>query len=200
MAKPNEKTLRRLVQDYIIKYRPLALKETEAFRRCFSIEVAILNAVHYDPLNGKKHSHQNVIPREYLDNFNWALQEIKEALKQAISFDDLLAMVTVHAVYGIGELAAYDTTHRIGAFLKLEPKLVYLHAGTRIGAIRLSYATKKDRTIDPATLPDFLKVLTPAELEDWFCIYADDFLGDEPKKEKPKCFRRPADEPPATNI
>ena len=34
----------------------------------------------------------------------------------------------------IGDLTVYDISTRIGAFLKLEPNRIYLHAGTRIGA------------------------------------------------------------------
>ena len=34
----------------------------------------------------------------------------------------------------LGELTVYDVAHRIGAYLQLEPDVVYLHRGTRIGA------------------------------------------------------------------
>ena len=41
--------------------------------------------------------------------------------------------------HGIGSLTVYDTATRIGAFLKLEPDRVYLHAGTRDGARALGF-------------------------------------------------------------
>jgi len=42
--------------------------------------------------------------------------------------------MTTRGIPGIGELAIYDTALRIAAKLRFEPAVVFLHAGTRIGA------------------------------------------------------------------
>jgi hypothetical protein len=44
----------------------------------------------------------------------------------------------------------YDIAHRIGAFLRKAPALVYLHRGTKEGAAILGF---KGKTIDPKLLP-----------------------------------------------
>lgn len=73
---------------------------------------------------------------------------------------------------GLGPLYRYDVAQRLGAFLRTPPKFVYLHAGTRTGVRAFGlpaggeYLTKQE-------LPRELRVLTPALLEDFFCMKKD---------------------------
>ena len=64
----------------------------------------------------------------------------------------------------------YDTSLRVGAYLGLTPRFVYLHAGARAGAkaLGLNAGTKKLAMSD---LPHELQVLAPEEVEDFLCIY-----------------------------
>jgi hypothetical protein len=57
---------------------------------------------------------------------------------------------------------------RIGARFGLEPKRVYVHAGTRDGALGLD---ADRRTIEMAELPAPIRRLTAREAEDLLCIY-----------------------------
>ena len=78
----------------------------------------------------------------------------------------------VRSVRGIGELYVYDTALRIGAHLRLLPRQVYLHTGTRVGARALGL---DDRTtsVSLSHLPVGLRPLQPHEVEDVLCIYND---------------------------
>jgi hypothetical protein len=66
-------------------------------------------------------------------------------------------------------LAVYDTATRVGAFLRLQPKRVYLHAGTRQGARALGF--RKRESLSARELPKALRRLSPDEIEDCLCIY-----------------------------
>ncbi|HQM80509.1 MAG TPA: hypothetical protein PLX02_02700 [Syntrophorhabdaceae bacterium] len=71
---------------------------------------------------------------------------------------------------GIGELAVYDTALRIGAFLRIEPSKVFLHAGTRTGARALGLETSAE-FLEVSSVPSEFQVLKPSEIEDVLCIY-----------------------------
>ena len=71
---------------------------------------------------------------------------------------------------GIGELTVYDIAVRIGAFLRLEPEVVYLHAGTRAGASTLGLG-RGATVLRIDELPAPFRRLRPREIEDCLCIY-----------------------------
>jgi hypothetical protein len=75
-------------------------------------------------------------------------------------------------VQGIGPLASYDFAQRIGQWLrpKLEPTEVFLHRGTREGAKALGLRVDRD-CMPMSDLPEGLRSLTPAQVEDMLCIY-----------------------------
>jgi hypothetical protein len=81
----------------------------------------------------------------------------------------------VRSVRGIGELYAYDTALRLGAHLRLLPRHVYLHAGTRRGARALGL-DHRAKSLATTSLPAALRRLRPHEIEDVLCIY-EDWLG-----------------------
>lgn len=89
-----------------------------------------------------------------------------------ISFDDLYDLVaaTIGPIPGIGELAIYDTAHRLGAYLQLSPKFVYVHAGVRagLGALKIDHRRQK---IAVSELPPAFQRLRPEQVEDCLCIY-----------------------------
>jgi hypothetical protein len=82
---------------------------------------------------GKRLNHQRRIPRAVLRAWSDALLERRVELRRCKTFDALHTLMAEIGAdpHGIGDLAIYDTATRIGAFLKLEPDLVYLHAGVR---------------------------------------------------------------------
>jgi len=76
----------------------------------------------------------------------------------------------IRGIDGIGALMVYDTALRLGAFLQLEPDLVYLHAGTRDGAAALGVDRSRE-TVRAEELPAALQALHPHEIEDCLCIF-----------------------------
>ena len=89
-------------------------------------------------------------------------------------FDDLYSVIDdeIGTIPGVGKLMTYDTALRIGANMRLEPRLVYLHAGTSKGAKRLGLSTREG-VLRPKDIPPVLRRLSPREIEDCLCIYKD---------------------------
>jgi hypothetical protein len=66
---------------------------------------------------------------------------------------------------------------------------VYLHSGTRKGALALELDTKKRVALEMFELPMPLRELAAHEVEDVLCIYKDVFTGDAKLEElEPVCF------------
>jgi hypothetical protein len=94
-------------------------------------------------------------------------------LRTCNKFDDLMAISqsVANTIWKHSELTVYDTTYRIGAYLKLQPDRVYLHAGTRKGAGALG--VRRVPYVFRRHLPRAFRRLKPYEIEDCLCIYKD---------------------------
>ena len=160
-----------MVDDYIRNWRERAARESEYFARQRSFEDAVDRAARCVLPSGKRHSHQRRIPGESLDEARSRLLD-DDGLRSCGSFHDLHERVNslIHDIHMVGPLVVYDVSHRIGAYLGLEPEHVYLHAGTRDGARALGLGRGRE-TLDPSELPNEFAALTPAEIEDCLCIY-----------------------------
>jgi hypothetical protein len=154
-------------------YRARAIAERRYFARFPTLPEAI-NAAALSEVNSKRHPHQRRIPRRALSNSARRLQSVASTLRRARSFEELHDLVdqVVGAVDGIGELYVYDVSTRIGAWLKLEPRQVFVHAGVRVGARALGL-TGRDR-FELRELPQPFRDLSAAEAEDCLCIFKDD--------------------------
>ncbi len=163
-----------IANDYIARWRPGARREL----RYFKIQRTLGNAIRLAALSrtpsGKRHGHQCRIPQRVLEAAERRLQAASGRLKNAKSFSELHRIVAdeIGLIRGIGELAIYDIAHRIGAYLGRDPEVVYLHAGTRVGARALNL-TGSMVALD--ALPPGLRHLSAAEIEDCLCIYKDAF-------------------------
>jgi hypothetical protein len=126
---------------------------------------------------GKKHPHQYRLKREDLQNFGNALVQNAERIENAINFEEIISYVRSCKIYGIGELAIYDTAVRIGAFLDIWPDRIYLHAGAKVGALAVNPNISAD-VITKNDLPLAFQAedLSCYELEDILCIYKKMFL------------------------
>lgn len=132
--------------------------------------------------NGRRHSHQNRIPGAVLQACAKGLIDHLPALERSPSFHELL--MQIEAVYqpirGAGELLAYDTADRLRHRLGLTSEhLIYLHAGTRVGARRL-FGGRLPRgdawALMRHQIPEQLLVLDNHELEDFLCLYKDELM------------------------
>lgn len=132
--------------------------------------------------NGRRHSHQNRIPRAVLQACAEVLVRHLPALERSSGFHELLTQIQAlyRPIRGAGELLAYDTADRLRHRLGLASEhLIYLHAGTRVGARRLvggrlprgdAWALMRHQ------IPERLWILDNHELEDFLCIYKDDLM------------------------
>jgi len=140
---------------------------------------------------GKRYSHQYRLKKTALEEARRILLMNSKAIAQSKSFDDLFSLVEtkVGGITGIGELYTYDTSLRVGAKLGLLPTRVYLHAGTRKGARALGFKGRS-RTLEVSELPSELRQLEPHEIEDVFCIFADDLKAVGVEYTKAEVIRR----------
>jgi hypothetical protein len=122
--------------------------------------------------DGKMHAHQRRVGRRVLTKARTALLSKLTEIEACGSFDDLLTLIesATSQIDRFGELAAYDTALRIGAWLKLSPEAVYLHAGTRKGAASLGIG-KGVQCVQMREMPVELRRLSPDQVEDLLCIF-----------------------------
>ncbi len=122
--------------------------------------------------DGRKHPHQYRLEWNHLSSFADNLVQREQEIKLAKGFDDLFKIVESSKAFGIGPLAVYDTSVRIGAYLDLFPEKIYLHAGTKLGAEGL-LGPLNSSTLLKSDLPGTFAQsdLTCYELEDILCIF-----------------------------
>ena len=126
----------------------------------------------------KIHSHQRRVGRVKLNLFAEQLKLTEPEISKVNNFDELLSIVKSVKTERIADLAHYDTAARIGAYLGLFPDKIFLHSGTRVGAINLlgSNINKREYIqIDELPKEFLLHDLTASEFEDILCIFKDEF-------------------------
>jgi predicted nucleic acid-binding protein len=165
-------TLSGVVSAYARENRRDAEREIRYFAERPSLTHAVDRAARAIGPNGRRFHHQRRIPRKVLRASAKALLERADDLRAATSFEQLHDLVrsTIDPIPGIGELTVYDTALRIGAYLGLEPEVVFLHAGTREGATALGIP-RRTAAVRLADLPPPFRRLRPREVEDCLCIY-----------------------------
>lgn len=121
---------------------------------------------------GKVPDHQRRVGRNVLRQACNRLLRHQDEIQECKSFDDLLDLIEQHTgdIHRFGTLAVYDTACRLGVYLGLKPKVVYLHAGTAEGAQALGLDTSRGY-LEMAELPKPFRLLEPWECEDFLCIY-----------------------------
>jgi hypothetical protein len=166
-------SLSEIITDYIRRYRDRARAEMRFFEIQRSPSEAIHKAAVCTLPSGKRHPHQRRIPKALLEQAEARLQAIRRNLARAADFSALHRLVEneIGSIKGIGALTVYDISHRIGAHFGKVPRLVYLHAGTRIGARVFNIGGD---SFDPNKLPKQFSRLTASEIEDCLCIYKDE--------------------------
>lgn len=146
------------------------------FKALKSLDDAIRFACHGK--EGKIHGHQHLVGKEKLEKARKVLQRHADEITASKSFDELLTLVEdrTSSIDRFGVLAVYDTSLRLGAYLNLWPEVVYLHAGAKKGCKALGVATKGGK-VEMEKLPKPVRGLEPYQVEDFLCIFKDDFAG-----------------------
>jgi hypothetical protein len=179
-------TLDEIVGHYIAHYRDAARSEMRFYETQRSASAAIYKAASCILPSSKRHPHQRRIPKAVLEQVEARLQAAGRKLGEASDFAALHGLVEqeIGGIRGVGKLTVYDISHRLGAYFRKAPELVYLHAGTRIGAA--VFGLKGD-FVSPKSLPAAFSRLCAAEIEDCLCIYKDDLLGAPRVKRTTRC-------------
>lgn len=135
------------------------------------LEKAVMSRTSQD----QRHPHQRRIPEAALRKAHRALS--RSDLQSCGSFADLHNAIdaATESIPKIGPLAVFDFACRIGAWRKppLQPELVYLHSGTRVGAAALGLARGR-QTLHVHELPKAFHRLSARHAEDCLCIYKDE--------------------------
>jgi hypothetical protein len=154
--------------------RSEAAAELQFFRRQPSLVAAIRCAARSITPSGQRHTHQRRRSKHTLADAERKLVATARQLRDSASFAELHEVVrsAIDPIKGIGPLTVYDIATRIGGHLRLEPDVVYLHAGTAIGAKALQLNGRD--TLHPEMLPPAFGALRPREIEDCLCIYSNE--------------------------
>ena len=163
-----------IIKAYIRYNRPVSLDEHQYYRDLNSFNEALEKAATARTRENKCHDHQRRVGYETMRVFLEKLKPFAKEIKAQKTFDGLFNIIESvgKQIHGIGELTIYDTAHRIGIYLGLEPTEVYIHAGTRQGAVAIGFCDNR-KTIKKSELPQEFSVLAPHEIEDCLCIYKD---------------------------
>lgn len=170
-------SLESLVLDFL--WRESSLRRDTIIAMCgeaASLEEAVWLATDSIGRDGKMYSHQVKVRKSSRD----ALAEVmlrKLRPRRLSSFHDLFLFTRDNAPWGIGELTIYDVSLRVGAYLRLEPKRLYLHTGVREGitsladSARVRISVKAPWLISPDVPWRFEHYMTWDDTEDFLCTY-----------------------------
>jgi len=170
--------LEAIIRKYYLDYKPLAQAELSFYRQQKSLRDTIEKAALAIDSRGKRCSHQSRLKKETLEQAKRILIDNIELIEKVHHFDDLIELIDelLRPVNGTGDLYIYDTALRIGVKKGVFPTKVYLHSGTRSGAMALGFdgeAKTLEKSDFLAMSPDF-EPLQPYEIENMLCIYKDE--------------------------
>jgi hypothetical protein len=173
-ARQQLRNLEDIASDYRRRYAGRARDELALFRRQPTLEAAIRRASRAEDEHGRRFAHQRRLPHAVLTQVEATLTASQQMLRRTKTFAELHASIgdLIGRIHGVGDLMIYDTALRIGAWRRLKPKDVYLHAGARVGARALGLGSARS-SVPRAEIPAELRRLAAHEIEDVFCIYKD---------------------------
>jgi hypothetical protein len=138
---------------------------------------AVIRACMSRDAQGKMHNHQSRVPAKVQKALALVLIRRYKAVIRLQSFDDLHELILANAPKGIGPVTAYDVAVRLGAWLRLEPEVVYLHAGVRAGWETLTGQRSNGKDILLRNeLPPELAALPADHVEDILCGWREIFI------------------------
>ena len=130
--------------------------------------------------NGKMHSHQTKVAKDARREFGYRIIERGTHI-QILAFAGTLTFEQFHddlweiRPEGIGPLTVYDVATRVGAYLRIEPKDIFLHTGARLGWNALTGGMARaygvTARVPPERWPAPLRQLSADMAEDFLCAY-----------------------------
>lgn len=167
-----------IVLDYLTHHNGRGAGELAHFVAQPTLAAAVREASFARGPDGRRLSHQRRIRPDVLAACYTELSRTLRLIEEAPDFEALHEVVKqrIGSIEGVGELMVYDTSVRIAAWRKLEPRRVFLHAGTREGAKRLGLEHRAE-SLSLEVLPIPLRALSARQAEDVLCIYKDQFTA-----------------------
>lgn len=167
MSVLSDAVLESVVRNYVAESRPKSKAEFAFYVGQPSLEAAIRAAACATKSDGKPGKHHRKGSIDSLKIAEEKLVGLKDSLEACKAFDALLEGVerAILPIPGLNDVYAYDTATRIGAYLNIWPKHVYLYTSTRTGAKQLGIVTKK-RLLLFNSLPAAFQELEPYEAEE----------------------------------
>ena len=167
-------TLPTLVREYRETHALRLERLLTFYRDQGSLEAALTAAGLALDYDGRTHPHQYLVPPTSRKLAAHVFLRHRKKISTCESFDDLKTVVReiTADIPRFGELATYDATLRIGSYVGVYPRRVYLHAGAKKGA---SHVLKDCNTpvVRPDQFPPPIDTLRPWEIEDFLCINED---------------------------
>lgn len=161
-----------IVAHYVLHRRAGYASELGWFANQLSLARAIHEAALARDHLGKRLPHQRRLLKQVIPAA-WPMLRIRgRCLAASPTFEALYARVerVMNRIHGAGPLYSYDTALRIGAFLRLSPKRVFVQTGSLVGAQTLLPGLSA-RSMRLSAFPPAFRVLAPAEMENLLCIY-----------------------------
>lgn len=177
---PPRAALADMVDEYLENWAAPNRAEVRRFRAMPDLKTVISEASLARREDGKCESHQRRVGMRRLIPFERKLQRRRGDIAQCASFDDLHDLIRECRTTRVGALTVYDTAVRIGHYVRLAPKKVYLHTGTTKGARNLGLDTRSGY-LNRADLPDPIRDLSCAHIENFLCIYKSHLSPDAPR-------------------
>lgn len=176
-------TLAALVRDFVWRF-PRERRDT-VITLCAAadtFEEAVWLATNSIGETGKMWSHQVKVRRTSRDEFARLIIRDQDIIdKWCGDFWELHMHLDKIRPWGIGELTAYDVAVRIGAYLGMEPHLLYLHTGVMEGWLALIRRFPERRfsenhyrilkAVDASDLYPPLLTVSIDDAEDFICTY-----------------------------
>lgn len=117
------------------------------------------------------HNHQTRVRLTSLLTFGNRINMEQPVIERFTDFHDLWLQLDAIKPWGIGPLTVYDVAERLGRYLRLTPRRVYLHAGPTLGAKALGIPVQNKQWLEMAELPEPLQALAADEVEDFLCVF-----------------------------
>ncbi|WP_030006466.1 hypothetical protein [Picosynechococcus sp. NKBG042902] len=167
---PNKSSLQLLTDEYIQKWGNYYKLESKWWGdKELTWKKAIERAWKSRLSNEKMHSHQCRVAHKLPEGLRIALADKTqpEDFKDFQSVYDWVQSIVIR-VKGLANTTAYDVAQRLGAWLGLEPTVVYLHAGTADGAKKFGI---KGHSAPLSLFPKEIQLLGATHAENFLCIY-----------------------------
>lgn len=165
-------TLATMVAKYLKEYKNCYQKEDKWWAdNTITWQEAIERAWRSLDKDGKVYCHQCLVAKR----LSKGLEKFLSKNKQPDSFNDFHDVYSciqsiTESTYGLGATTAYDVARRLGAWLDMQPTMVYLHAGAAEGARKLGI---KGKTAPLDDFPEEIQSLGATHAENFLCIYKD---------------------------